>query len=214
MRSLSKESGRPVVLKEGRFIRLLKKDGWEYVERSNCSGIVIIIGMTSRGRVLFTEQFRPPVGKPVIEFPAGLVNDGKSRKRETMAAAARRELLEETGYLASRLVKILSGPVSSGLTTEEQTIYRALNLKKVGQGGGDPTESITVHEVPLRNVPQWLKQKQKSGCLVDPKVYAGLYFINSQTPKSKANPKRQTPNPKANAKPQTPSPKNCLRFVV
>jgi ADP-ribose pyrophosphatase len=38
-------------------------------------------------------------------------------------------------------------------------------------------EDITVHEVPLAQVHSWLEAKAKSGVLVDPKVYAGLYFI-------------------------------------
>lgn len=59
-------------------------------------------------------QFRPPIGKTIWQFPAGLVETGDS-----LAGAARRELSEETGYKAAKLVKlglihpdpgIMSGP--------------------------------------------------------------------------------------------------------
>ncbi len=61
------------VLFEGKFIRLIAEDGWEYVQRANCTGIVIVLAKSPEGRVLLVEQFRKPVGKRVIEFPAGLV---------------------------------------------------------------------------------------------------------------------------------------------
>ena len=164
------------VVAEGRYIRFLKKDGWEYVQRSNCTGIVIIFALTDDGKVIFTEQYRPPVGRNVIENAAGLVND--KTKKESLMTAARRELLEETGYAAKKWVKVAQGPVSSGLTSDMVHIFLARGLTKLGLGGGDHMEKITVHEVPLKKVLPWLKRKQKEGCLVDPKVYAGLYFFS------------------------------------
>jgi len=68
----------PRVVSEGKFVRLLIKGGWEYVERPNCAGAVIIVAMTKDRKLLLIEQFRIPVGKPVIEFPAGLIGDGPS----------------------------------------------------------------------------------------------------------------------------------------
>ena len=45
-------------------------------------------------------------------------------------------------------------------------------------GGGHGSERITVHEIPLGEVPGWLKKKEKEGVSIDPKVYAGLYFLD------------------------------------
>ena len=164
-------------LKEGKFIRFMKRYDWEYVERNNCTGIVIIIARTEDHKVILTEQYRIPVRKNVIEFPAGLVNDLNSKIREALPAAAKRELLEETGYQARRMVKITEGPVSGGFTSDIVTIFKAQGLKKVASGGGDPTETIVVHEVDINKIDSWLNQKRKKGCLVDPKIYAGLYFL-------------------------------------
>ena len=171
---------KPKTIGEGKFIRFLKVGSWEFVQRSNCQGIVIIIAMTSDGKVILTEQFRPPVMKKVIEFPAGLVSDvgpNGPRKNESIFTAAKREFFEETGYCAGKMTRIMDGPVSSGLTSDMVTIVMASNLEKTGEGGGDENEQIKVREVPLVKVDSWLKQKQKKGFLVDPKIYAGLYWL-------------------------------------
>ncbi|HXV28013.1 MAG TPA: NUDIX hydrolase [bacterium] len=162
---------------EGRFLRLLDHDSWEFVERKNCTGIVIVIAVTEKKKVILIEQLRVPAGKKVIEFPAGLVNDRPNAKRETLKSAAFREFLEETGYRAKKMTELMSGPMNSGISSARVTFFRAEGLKKMHEGGGDPTESIMIHEVPLKKVDSWLKEIQKKGKAVDPKVYAGLYFL-------------------------------------
>lgn len=168
------------VLKKGKFINFLKKGEWEYIERNNCSGVVVILPLTDEGNVILTEQYRPPVGKKVIGFPAGLVDDLGAEKKETSVMAAKRELLEETGYKASKMRRVMSGPSASGLSSEILEIYLAEGLQKVGTGGGDETESITVHEVHIDEVENWLEKKQENGLLVGPKVYAGLYWLSKK----------------------------------
>ncbi len=171
------------IVYSGRYIKFYRQGAWEFAQRNNCSGIVVILALTPENKLLLTEQFRIPVRKNVIEFPAGLVSDGKDRRCESVITAAKRELLEETGYKAKRLVKIMEGPVSGGFTADIITICRAYGLQKAGQGGGDHTESIKVHEVPLVKVNGWLKRMRKAGRLVDPKVYAGLYWLGHQNGK-------------------------------
>lgn len=166
-----------MILHKGKYLDLIREDNWEYVKRTNCNGVVVIVAMTRDEKVIFTEQFRRPVQAQVIEWPAGLVNDQVHHGGETMEAAVRRELMEETGYEAGALDLLADGPVSSGLSSEIITFYRALNVTKKGPGGGDATETIIVHEVPLRQADLWLESMQKKGYLVDPKVYVGLYFL-------------------------------------
>lgn len=168
---------RPGVLAEGNFLRLVREGNWEYVERNNCRGIVIILAMTVDERVILVEQYRQPVHRKVIEFPAGLICDDPKHKNESMATAAKRELLEETGYKARKIVKLLTGPVSSGSSADLVTLVRAYGLTKISDGGGDHTEAIRVHEVPLRNAEQWLKKMSGRGYLIEPKVYTGLFFL-------------------------------------
>jgi ADP-ribose pyrophosphatase len=168
-----------MILHKGKYLNLICEDSWEFVKRVNCSGIVVIVPMTQDGKVILVEQFRRPVEAQVIEWPAGLVNDKMTHTAETMEAAARRELLEETGYEAEHLELLVGGPVSSGLSSEIITFYQALDAVRKGPGGGDATESIKVHEIPLKEVDLWLYEMERKGFLVDPKVYVGLYFLKS-----------------------------------
>jgi ADP-ribose pyrophosphatase len=168
-----------MILYKGQHLDLIREDNWEYVKRTQCSGIVVIVPVTQDGKVIFVEQFRRPVKAQVIEWPAGLVNDKMLHDVETMEAAARRELLEETGYQAEHLSFLVEGPVSSGLSAEILTFYQALDAVKVAPGGGDATEAIRVHEVPLKEADLWLYEMERKGFLVDPKVYVGLYFLKT-----------------------------------
>jgi ADP-ribose pyrophosphatase len=127
---------------------------------------------------VLVEQFRPPVNKNVIEIPAGLSGDTPSFKNEDLKLAAARELEEETGYRAGRMTLVASGTASAGLCDEIITLFRATELEKVSDGGGDETESITVHEIPLDEVVQWLEDQRAQDKLVDLKVYSALYFAS------------------------------------
>lgn len=170
------------VLYDGDFLRLLARDHWEYVERSNARGAVIIVAVTDDERVLLVEQLRVPVGAKVIELPAGLVGDLSGFESESLAAAAARELEEETGYRPGRLEPLVDGPPSPALANEHMSFFRAYDLTRTGAGGGDDSEDIAVHAVPLREVDAWLDDKRGAGELVDPKVYTGLYFLRDLIP--------------------------------
>jgi ADP-ribose pyrophosphatase len=165
------------VIGEGRHLRLVRRRGWEYAERTHAAAIAVLVAVTPAGRLVLTEQHREPVGGPVIELPAGLVGDRPGQGDEDLATAARRELEEETGYEAGEVRPLAAGPPSAGLSSEVVTFLLATNLRRVGPGGGDEHEAITVHEVPLAAVADWLAAHARAGRLVDPKVYAGLYLL-------------------------------------
>ncbi len=170
------------VLGDGKHSRLVSSNGWEYVERKNATGIVGIVAVTPEGQLLLVEQFRPPVGRHVIELPAGLAGDSDDTVGEHLAEAARRELEEETGYTASSMVQLSKGPPSAGLSSEVVTFYLARGLKRIGEGGGDGSESITTHFVPLDHADAFLRNALADGRLIDPKVYLGLYFATRPIP--------------------------------
>jgi ADP-ribose pyrophosphatase len=109
-------------------------------------------------------------------LPAGLAGAGARPAGEPLEAAARRELVEETGWDATALERVAAGPPSAGVTSEVVTFFRARSLAKVGAGGGVEGEAITVHEVPLEGVEAFLAAREAAGVLVDPKVWAGLLF--------------------------------------
>ena len=165
---------------EGKFVRFVRRGKWEFVERRKLSGIVVIVPLTADGKLILIEQFRVPMDKAVIEFPAGLAGDSAGTENEALIIAAKRELLEETGYEASEWKYLCEGASSAGITNEVLAMYKATGLKKVGEPEGDGDENITVHEVPLAEAPKWLEAQKKAGKVIDLKVYAGLYFANAK----------------------------------
>src|SRR4029077_15818727 len=106
-------------------------------------GIVASVAVTDEGNVLLIEQSRPPVNKRMIELPAGLAGDIVGQETEELAAAARRGLLEETGYEAKEMTSLAEGGSSGGITDEIITLFRATGLRRVGPAAGDGNEQIT-----------------------------------------------------------------------
>ena len=164
------------ILCDGKYLRLIRNNGWEFVQRKNVSGIVGIIALTNDRKLILVEQFRPPIGKNVIEIPAGLAGDLPATRNEALRLAASRELEEETGYRASRMTELATGTASAGLCDEIITLFRAEGLEKINDGSGDDSEDITVHEIPLDQVEHWLKSQLTQNKLVDLKVYSALHF--------------------------------------
>jgi len=168
----------PEVLATGKYLSLIREGHWEYAQRPHATGAAVIVAVTAENKLLLVEQYRIPCHASVVEFPAGIIGDSPELGNESHADAAKRELLEETGYQAGQIAQLATGPVSSGLTSEISTFFLARQLLRTGSGGGVAHEKITVHEIPLAQVHDWLAAKVRSGALIDPKVYAGLYFLN------------------------------------
>ncbi|MBA8888749.1 ADP-ribose pyrophosphatase [Dokdonella fugitiva] len=162
----------------GKWLRLKRRGRWEYAERTNPGGGVMIIAVTPEERILFVEQYRPAIECMTIEMPAGLVGDVASSADESAVDAAHRELVEETGYRAGRIDFLMAGPTSAGMSNEILAFVHARDLVRVEQGGGDETEEITVHEVPRREAAAWLIEKINAGYSIDPKMFAGLYMLD------------------------------------
>jgi ADP-ribose pyrophosphatase len=169
----------PEILAETEYLRLLRSGRWYYVERTNVTGTVAIVAVTRDGRLLLVEQYRPPMGCRVIELPAGLAGDVAGEEAEALEEAARRELLEETGYLAKTLACQFHGPPSAGISNETVTFFLARDVERVAAGGGDGSEDITVHCLPLDQVTPWLEDQTRQGKAVDIKIYAGLWCLQA-----------------------------------
>jgi len=166
------------ILYSGKFLSLINEGVWEYVDRVKGTGAAVILALTEEQKILVVEQYRVPVRARTVELPAGIIGDQPVSSKESAAEAARRELLEETGYAAEHFECLMAGPSCSGLTSERVTLFRALGLRRIGKGGGVANEDITVHEIPIVEVRMWLEAKARTGILIDPKVYSGLYFLS------------------------------------
>lgn len=169
----------PETLYHGKFLILRRSGRWEYVERVNQRGAAFILAVTEAHEIVLVEQFRVPLQQHCIELPAGIIGDEAAFADEGVEGAALRELEEETGFRGSSAELLTSGPVACGMTSEMLYLYRAHGLQRVHPGGGVDGENITVHVVPLDRAAEWLAQQGRAGKLVEPRVYAGLWFAQN-----------------------------------
>jgi ADP-ribose pyrophosphatase len=152
---------------EGRFIAARRCGKWEYVSRTRGVSAAVILAVDD-GHVILVEQERVPIGRRCIELPAGLVGDETAG--EEAAVAAIRELEEETGYRAERMVELGRFYASPGMSSEGFTLLRAEGLTRTGAGGGVAGEDIEVHRVRLDEVADFVARKRAQGAAVDAKL--------------------------------------------
>ena len=152
---------------------------WEYVRRVRNIGAAVILALTDGDELLLVEQYRPPLGRPCIELPAGLIGDGAAPDRdgEDPLASARRELAEETGYTASQWTYIGEFASSPGAMGEVFHFFRATGLVRTGQGGGVDGEAIKVHCVPLAAIPAFIDAARQRGCAIDTRLLVALKLV-------------------------------------
>jgi len=155
------------VVWQGRFIAAKKRGRWEYVSRTRGVSAAVILAV-DEGHVLLVEQYRAPLQAMSLELPAGLVGD--EEEGEETAVAAIRELEEETGYRAERMVDLGKFFASPGMSSEGFTLLRAEGLTKVGAGGGVAGEDIIVHRVPMGEVADFVAKKRAEGATMDVKL--------------------------------------------
>lgn len=152
---------------QGRYLTVMREGTWEYVARARDIRAVVIVAIDD-GHVLLVEQHRVPVGGRCLELPAGLVGDDIAD--EAIETAAVRELEEETGYRAARMVDLGAFYSSSGMSSEGFTLMRAEGLVCMSQGGGVAGEDIVVHRVPVGDVAGFAEARRSEGVALDAKM--------------------------------------------
>ena len=152
---------------EGRFIAAKRMGKWEFVSRTRGVSAAVMVAI-DEGHILLVEQWRAPLQAQCLELPAGLVGD--EQEGESVEVAAIRELEEETGYRAARMVNLGRFHASPGMSSEGFTLLRGEGLTKVGAGGGVEGEDIVVHRVPLADVPDFIARKRAEGLAMDAKL--------------------------------------------
>jgi len=139
------------------------------------SGSIVVLAIDDAGKrgrkgepsVLLERQYRHAAQSMMWELPAGRIDEG-----ETAITAAKRELLEETGYRARQWKRILHFYVSPGFLDETMTIYMARGLR-AGEAQPEPDERIAVKFFPLSEA----KQMALSGRIRDAKTIAGILWL-------------------------------------
>ncbi|MFN3590758.1 MAG: NUDIX hydrolase [Thermaurantiacus sp.] len=165
---------------QGRFLEFHEApwgDGghWEFVKRVRGISAAVILALTDKREIVLVEQHRPPLGRPCIELPAGLVGD--ETDGEDPLASAKRELEEETGFRAGTWEGFGEYASSPGMIGETFHLYRATGLDRVGNGGGTESEGITVHVVPVADVPAFLAAARARGCAVDTRLLIAMPLL-------------------------------------
>lgn len=158
---------------EGVFLRVLvdtvrAPDGHvtrrEYLRHP---GAVMMIPLLDDGRVILERQFRYPLGRSFLEFPAG-----KLEPDESVLACAQRELREETGYSASDWTHLGGFHNAIGYSNERIEVYLAQGLAHVG-GHTDAGEVLEIFSAPWREVLDWIRD----GKVTDVKTIVGAYWL-------------------------------------
>lgn len=129
-------------------------------------GSVVILPIFDDGRVLLIRQYRHSVGEFLWELVAGRKEPG-----ETPAAGARRELIEETGYRAKRLHKMMTVIPTPGFVNEWMWIFAAEGLQQ-GDAQPEEDEKITAKIFSLKQVDSMIEK----GTLHDAKSICGLLY--------------------------------------
>ena len=135
------------------------------------SGSVVILAVEeghSEPRVLLERQYRHAARQILWELPAGRIDEG-----ENDLAAAKRELLEETGYTASRWRCILRFYASPGFLAEAMNLYLARGLR-AGEAQPEADEVIHIRMVPLSSAVRMVMR----GTIKDGKTIAGVLWLN------------------------------------
>src|SRR6476620_3714190 len=110
------DASEPKLMWAGRHLSILARGSWEYVSRNTRRPSVGIVAVTDDDQIVLIQQHRAPVNDDVIELPAGLAGDLAGAEQEPLVEAAKRELLEETGYTAREWTELICGYSSPGLT--------------------------------------------------------------------------------------------------
>ncbi|MFN7093742.1 MAG: NUDIX domain-containing protein [Burkholderiales bacterium] len=154
----------------GNFLHLLEDqvklpDGKEAVrEYIKHPGAVAIIPITATGEIVLEYQYRHPIGQVILEIPAGKLDDN-----EPEIAAAKRELLEETGYSATKWTWLGKIFPCIGYSNEQIIYYLAEELS-LSQPCLDEGEFVEVYTMPVAQC----FELAYSGQITDGKTIAGL----------------------------------------
>jgi ADP-ribose pyrophosphatase len=131
-------------------------------------GSVVLLPIFPDGSILLVRQYRHALGNFLWELVAGRLEAGESR-----SAAARRELVEETGYTARRVKELLELFPSPGFVTERMWIFAATRLQR-GRAQPEEDERITCRKFSLAALEKMIRR----GSLHDGKSVAAILFYS------------------------------------
>ncbi|MCL4799627.1 MAG: NUDIX hydrolase [Burkholderiales bacterium] len=137
----------------------------EYIDHP---GAVAIVPVLDDGRILLERQFRYPLGRVMVELPAGKIDPG-----EDPLGTARRELLEETGHTAREWRHVGTIHPLVAYSNERIELYLARGLAESREGAAlDDGEFLETFALPLAEALTWVRD----GRITDSKTVTGLLW--------------------------------------
>jgi ADP-ribose pyrophosphatase len=161
-------------LYKSHFIQLLKDEvrlpdgstgSREYIRHP---GAVAVLAMLDNGNLLMERQYRYAAGREFFEIPAGKIDS-----QEAILRTAQRELLEETGYVASKWTFLTTAWACIGYSDEQISYFLARGLQHQGRNL-DEGEFLDVFELSLPDALDWVRQ----GKINDSKTILGLFWLS------------------------------------
>ncbi len=132
-------------------------------------GAAVVVPHLGKGRYLLVRQFRYALRRETLEFPAGRLEPG-----EQPLDCARRELREETGYIAQRWTHLFSLHPAPGYSDELLEIFLAEGLT-AGPSQPDEDEQVLAVQVSLKE----LLERFKAGRITDAKTNSALLYLKA-----------------------------------
>ncbi|HOS95148.1 MAG TPA: NUDIX hydrolase [Armatimonadota bacterium] len=133
-------------------------------------GAVAIVPLTDDGQIVLIRQYRQAAGQVLLEIPAGTLDKG-----EAPEACARRELAEETGLLAGRLVRLIGSYLAPGYSSELLHVFLGVDLGPAdGPDVMDADENIETLTVPVAEAVEWVLD----GRVCDAKTICGILLAD------------------------------------
>jgi len=142
---------------------LEKKERCRIVEND----VVVLLAFPDDRHILLERHYRAPIGKWMLELPAGHIEKG-----ETAAMAARKELIEETGYKAKTLKLLYKAYVAPGILTTKSYTYAATGLTKAYDKGTDKEEMLELKTMEFDEVYKLIMKN----AIIDKKTIAGVLY--------------------------------------
>lgn len=129
-----------------------------------------VVAVTKSGEVVLIEQYRQGSEEITLEIPGGMIDEG-----EEPAAAAERELLEETGYTAKRIISLGKTRPNPAINTNWMHHFLAVDCEKTDETGFDEHESLLTVLEPLERIPQLIHEERITHSL----AVAAFYKMNA-----------------------------------